>query len=161
MNKMLILQECKTCADICGSCVSGMIKEQSQRYDRVVSAWDLGSENSAVQLCLLNKGHLKVTKNPLLLIVCTVNFQIHLLAAAQFDLESCDERLGKGRSPACPHLQAARWARLSIGSTNLVLSSGLSGPCCVAAPSSAPRASGAPRETPCRKGFLRYCGKKE
>lgn len=84
-------------------------------------------------------------ENPILLIICTMNFQSYLPVAAQFDLESCDEHLGKmGRSPGCPHLHAygpGLMARLSSGSHNLVLSFGLPGPRCVASPAAAPRVS--------------------
>lgn len=60
---MLILQETKTCADISRSCVSGMIKDQSQWYDCMVLAWDLGNEYSS--LCnwiLLIRGNVRWPK---------------------------------------------------------------------------------------------------
>lgn len=51
-KKMLILQECKTCADISGSCVSGMIESQSQWHGCMVLAWDLGNEYSSLCNCI-------------------------------------------------------------------------------------------------------------
>lgn len=62
-EKMMILQERKTCADMGGSCASGMIKDQSQWDDCKALAWDLGNLYSMLCNCVsLIRGSLRLPK---------------------------------------------------------------------------------------------------